>query len=77
MRNRAGLGVTSREIADQGVVQGFGFDTGTREARSGVPKPQTTKTLTLLAGKKKKKPGAVYGLTLNSDLGFGLYYELI
>ena len=32
IRNRAGLGVTSGEIPDRDVVQGGGFDSGTREA---------------------------------------------
>ena len=34
IRNRAGLGVTSGEIADQSAVQGCGFDSGTRETRT-------------------------------------------
>ena len=38
IRNRAGLGVISGEIADQSVLQGCGFESGTREAR--VPKPR-------------------------------------
>ena len=41
--NQARLGVISGEIADQGAVQGFGFDLGTREAR--VPKPRKPFTL--------------------------------
>ena len=41
--NRAGLGVISRELVDQSVVQGCGFDSGTRKARTPIPR-----TLTLL-----------------------------
>ena len=38
IRNRAGLGVISRELVDQGVVQGCGFDSGTHEARFSIPR---------------------------------------
>ena len=41
--NQARLGVISGEIADQSVVQGCGFELGTREAR--VPKPWKPFTL--------------------------------
>jgi len=54
--NRAGLGVISRELVDQSVVQGCGFDSGTREARVPIPR-----TLTLLdipeSGGRKRRTG--------------------
>ena len=62
--NRAGLGVISRELVDQSVVQGCGFDSGTREARAPIPR-----TLTLLdIPESTRDVGLVWGFGALLDL---------